>query len=226
MEPPTPVEDREELRDSEGPDDLPGPDVIIIFAAFFEGGLAFLSLLLGWWLGHNPLERFSWRLEDALCGLAAMLPLVGLFVLILHRPVGPLRQIRSFCEEEFVPLLSGSSWSDMLLVSISAGVGEELLFRGVIQGTLAAWMGDAGGIAVSSVVFGILHPISMPYVVLTMVLGAYLGTLYLLTGNLLAPMITHATYDLALMAYLLRWRYRGRQGESIPPVDPHEDIDH
>ncbi len=34
-------------------------EVVIIFAVFFEVGLALLSLLLGWLLGHPPLARHS-----------------------------------------------------------------------------------------------------------------------------------------------------------------------
>ena len=45
----------------QGPeDDLPGREVIIIFAVFFEGGLAPLSLVLGWLLGHPPLSISLW----------------------------------------------------------------------------------------------------------------------------------------------------------------------
>ena len=52
----------------ESEDDQPGRDVIIMFVVFFEGGLAPLSLFLGWWLGHNPLAQFSWNAMDALWG--------------------------------------------------------------------------------------------------------------------------------------------------------------
>ncbi|WP_165226997.1 CPBP family intramembrane glutamic endopeptidase [Aquisphaera insulae] len=225
-EAPDDAEDRSRPLESEAPDDLPGPDVIVIFAAFFESGLAFLSLFVGWWLGQSPLAHFAWAIDDAIWGLLVAIPLVGVFLLIIRRPIGPLRRIKSFCEDEFVPLLAGSSWSDILLISISAGVGEEMLFRGVLQGVLSGWLGDVGGLAVSSILFGLLHPISIPYIVLTIWLGACLGILYLVTGNLLTPMLTHAFYDFMLMAFLLRWQYRGTDRVSIPPVDPDEDIDH
>ena len=42
----------------QGPeDDPPGRDVIIIFAVFFEAGLAPFSLFLGWLMGHQPVGR-------------------------------------------------------------------------------------------------------------------------------------------------------------------------
>ena len=62
------VTDREVLLETENEDDQPGRDVIIMFAVFFEGGLAPLALFLGWWLGHNPLAQFTWSRTDAFWG--------------------------------------------------------------------------------------------------------------------------------------------------------------
>lgn len=211
--------------DFENEGDQPGRAVIITFAVFFEGGLAPLSLFLGWWLGHNPLAQFAWTLLDVLWGGLATLPMVGLFLVIFRWPLGPLQNIKSFCEDELVPLLAGSSWSDMALIAISAGVGEEMLFRGVIQTSLADWLGTAWGLGLSSLFFGLLHPISGPYILLTVLVGLYFGGMFLLTGNLLTAMVMHILYDFALMAYLLKYRYQGGQNRSIPPIDSDVDID-
>ena len=225
MEQPSPRRDRQVLFEPEDDDDQPGRDVIIMFAVFFEGGLAPLSLLLGWWWGHNPLQQFSWNAGDALKGVIAALPMIGLFLVVLRWPIGPLRKIKSFCEDEFVPLLAGSSWSDTALIAISAGVGEEMLFRGAIQTSLGAWLGDLWGLSLAGLLFGMLHPISIPYIVVTFGVGLFLGGEYLYTGNLLAVIVTHALYDFALMGYLLRFHYHGGPSMSIPTVDPDADID-
>ena len=226
MSRPSSAEDREVRLEPESEGDQPGRDVIIMFIVFFEGGLAPLSLLLGWWLGHNPLAQFTWSYMDALWGALAPIPLVLLFLSILRWPIGRLRQIKTFCEEEFVPLLAGSSWSDMALIALSAGVGEEMLFRGVLQSSLVSWLGAGWGLSVSSVLFGLLHPISVPYVLLMVGVGFYFGGTFLLSGNLLTVMVTHAVYDFALMAYLLKFTtYHGERHDVIPPVDPDADID-
>jgi len=226
MERPSPVVDREVLLEVENEDDQPGRDVIIIFAVFFEGGLAPLSLFLGWWLGHNPLAQFAWSATDALWGVLAAVPLVLLFLLLTLRwPIGPLRQIKMFCEEEFIPLLAGSSWSDMAMIALSAGVGEEMLFRGVLQTSMGAWLGIGWGLLFASLLFGLLHPISMPYIVVAAVVGLYLGGAFLLSGNLLTAMVTHSLYDFALMSYLLRYHYRGGPINPIHPLDPDANID-
>jgi membrane protease YdiL (CAAX protease family) len=133
---------------------------------------------------------------------------------MLRWPIGPLARVKEFCENEVAPLLNGSAWSDLALVSLSAGLGEEMLFRGVFQAALTGWLqsklgdlwGTSCGIGVASIIFGICHPISVPYAVSAVFLGAYLGTVWVLTGNLLSVMIAHALYDFAALVYLVRIR--------------------
>ena len=66
------------------------------------------------------------------------------------------------------------------------------------------------GLGLASVFFGLVHPISFTYMVIVAILGLYLGTVWILSGNLLTVMITHALYDFAALAYLLRIRPYGR----------------
>jgi uncharacterized protein len=183
-----------------------GPDRgrILVAAVLFEGGLAPLSLVLGWLVGRNPLEGFAWSARDAACGALAALPMFGLF-LIGHRwPIGPLARIKRFFDEEMVPLLGGRPSSDLALIALAAGVGEELLFRGVVQGGLALRLGTWPALAAASVLFGLLHPITAGYVIIAGFLGAYLGAVWIATGNLLAVMIAHALYDFLALLTVLR----------------------
>jgi membrane protease YdiL (CAAX protease family) len=221
---------RSDLSESDshmGPDeDPPGHGVIVLFAVFFEGGLAPFALLFGWGLGHNPLRHFSWSLHDAWLGGAAAVPPVLGFLAILRWPIGPFARLRAFCEDEFVPLLANSSWLDIALIALSAGVGEEMLFRGVFQSALGASTGVVSGLIVSSLLFGALHPISVPYALVSFVMGTYLGSLFLFSGNLLTAIVTHGVYDFVLMAYLLRIRESGRPaGNPIAEVDSDRKID-
>ncbi len=191
----------------DGPeDDPPGHGVVIIFAVFFEAGLAPFSLLLGWVLGHQPLGGFVWSGTDALWGAAAAVPLIALFLAMLRWPVGPLAKVKEFCEEEVVPLFDESYWSELALISLSAGVGEEMLFRGVLQATLMDWFGIAWGLSLASILFGVLHPISVSYIIIAGILGFYLGGIWIYNGNLLTVMVTHALYDFVALGYLIRLR--------------------
>jgi membrane protease YdiL (CAAX protease family) len=137
--------------------------------------------------------------------------LVLLFLAMLTWPLGPLARVKALCEEEVVPLLAQSTWSELALIAVSVGVGEEMLFRGVFQASLASWLGTALGIALASLLFGLLHPISPTFVVLTTFLGMYLGVEWIINKNLLAVMVTHAVYYFAVLGYLIRVRNPGEE---------------
>jgi membrane protease YdiL (CAAX protease family) len=179
---------------------------IVVFAVLFEGSLAPLALAAGWLLGHPPLSGFAWDARDAAVGAAAALPLLGLLALGLRWPVGPLARIKRFFDEEVKPVLGSRPWPDLALISVAAGVGEEMLFRGVLQGALVRSLGPGAGLAAASLLFGLLHPITPAYAVIAALMGAYLGAVWLLNGNLLAVMVTHALYDFLALLVLLRDR--------------------
>ncbi len=106
-----------------------------------------------------------------------------------------------------VPLFQDASVLELALISLIAGIGEELLFRGLVQDGLATWLGGTVGICVgvaaSSLVFGLAHALTTTYAVLATLVGVYLGILFLLTGNLLAPIAAHAVYDFLALIYLV-----------------------
>ena len=60
------------------------------------------------------------------------------------------------------------------------------------------------GIFVSSLVFGLAHPMSVVYVFLAFLMGLIFGVLYWLTNNLLAPIAAHWIYDAIVMIWLVR----------------------
>jgi membrane protease YdiL (CAAX protease family) len=177
---------------------------VVLLAILVEGGLIVLAWLLGWLLGQPPLRTFAWDYRGALWGLAGTLPMALLFLLILRWPVGPLRPIRQFSEQVLRPLLAPCSVLDLLGISVLAGLGEEMLFRGVLQGYFSQWAGPWVGLALASVLFGLMHFITLTYAVLAALMGAYLGAVWYWTGNLLPPVVMHALYDFLVLLYLLR----------------------
>jgi membrane protease YdiL (CAAX protease family) len=182
----------------------PESTTLIILSILFEGGLAPLAVLLGWLLGQPALAGFAWRAQDAALGVLAALPMLALFLLGQKWPVGPFRAIKQFFDKEARPVLVACRWPDLALISLAAGVGEEMLFRGVFQGVLSRWLGPAPGWGAASLLFGLLHPITPGYMVLATLLGAYLGSIWNYTGNLLTVIVAHALYDFLAMLLLLR----------------------
>jgi membrane protease YdiL (CAAX protease family) len=111
-------------------------------------------------------------------------------------------------DEVLVPYLSQLSLSDFAVIALLAGVGEEGLFRGLLQGALASRIFPFLAILVSSAAFGLLHLITPAYAVLAGIIGFYLGMVSFLSGNVVIPMVIHVLYDFAALVYLVRWRGR------------------
>ena len=95
------------------------------------------------------------------------------------------------------------SWPVLIALSVLAGVGEELLFRGALQGWLAWHLNDGVAIAAAAVLFGLVHYLSFTYFVIATGLGLVLGTVYWLTDSLLLVMVWHGVYDMIAL-YSLR----------------------
>ncbi|HTU19284.1 MAG TPA: CPBP family intramembrane glutamic endopeptidase [Gemmataceae bacterium] len=177
---------------------------VVLLAVLVEGGLLAAASILGWMLDQPPLRSFQWTLGAVLWGVLAALPLVALLFVILRWPIGPLKRIHRFSEEVIRPLLAPCSVIDLLGISVLAGLGEEILFRGVLQEAFArynVWV----GLAVASAMFGLVHAITLSYVLLATLMGAYLGCVWLWADhNLLVIVITHALYDFVALLWLLR----------------------
>lgn len=177
---------------------------VVLLAILVEGGLLAGASLLGWMLDQPPLRFFAWSWQGLLWGVVAVLPLLMLFFLFLRWPIGPLRRIQRFTDEVVRPLLAPCSLIDLLGISLLAGLGEELLFRGVVQEAFKTWFTLWVGIAVASVLFGLMHAITFTYAVLAALMGAYLGFVFAYTDNLLVVILTHALYDFVVLVWLLR----------------------
>ncbi len=189
---------------------------VVLVAVAFEGGAGVVALALGWLMGQPPLETFDWTSAAALWGLLAILPLlVGMFVVARQRR-GPLAHLTRFVRDVVVPLFRDCTLAELALISIAAGVGEEMLFRGVLQGVATRWLGSpTAGLVLASVIFGLAHPLTRTYAVLAGIIGMYLGGLWLATGNLLTPIVTHAAYDFIALIYVVRQNApHDQQGEA------------
>ena len=133
-------------------------------AAAFEGGLIVVAMALGWLVGQRPLGTFHLDLYSAALGVAATLPPLGLFWLCLKLPLRPLRTIAGILDEILIPLFRECGPLKLLMIAALAGVGEEMLFRGVIQAAVAQQIGGTTGMAlgllIAAILFGLLHPIA------------------------------------------------------------------
>jgi len=97
------------------------------------------------------------------------------------------------------------SWPAIILISIMAGLGEELLLRGLLQTYLVRELSPFWGIVLASLIFGLLHYLSRAYIVVTFALGVVFGVAYYLSNSLMLVMIAHAVYDVFAFAVLVKY---------------------
>lgn len=93
---------------------------------------------------------------------------------------------------------------DMVYMLLFVGIGEELLFRGLIQRDLAAAFGWKWGVFGASLIFAIMHLTwrSIPELGFVFIAGVILGLMYWRTKSLVAPIVAHGVNNVVLVAVL------------------------
>lgn len=175
---------------------------LVTLALLFEGGLVLIAIAVGLLLGVPALADVRFDTDSVAQGVAATLPMLLLLSPLARRHHG-LERLRDDVTRQILPLFKNASLPQLALLSALAGLGEEALFRGVLQTWLAQHLGDAGGLVLASIVFGLAHFINRSYALLATLIGLYLGWLYLTSGNLLLPVIAHGLYDFVALIVLL-----------------------
>lgn len=165
------------------------------------------------WASEGPGFLYAVRPEDAVKSLSGN-PImygaaVGLIValltqalLIRNKPrlaAAAKKQMKKL--EFFLPYTPRErAW--FALVSVTAGICEETLYRGFLYHYFRdTWhWGLVLGVVASSVVFGLAHGYQgLTGILATGVIGGLMAVLYLGTGSLLVPMIFHAVLDLRIL---------------------------
>ena len=112
-------------------------------AVVVEGGLTLIGLLLAGLFGvplreliPKPGEQLVWAMAR---GVLVTVPMVAVFFLLVQLPWTSLRQLREQVESLIHEMFPTASIPQFALIALLAGVGEELLFRGVLQSLLVDW---------------------------------------------------------------------------------------
>ena len=104
-------------------------------------------------------------------------------------------------------------------VSLTAGVCEELLYRGFLIWYLSHLMPIVPAAFLSAAIFGLAHLYQGPGGMLrTGALGGFLASIYLLTGSLYLPMVLHFLADV-YSGHMLYEAYRREEAAALlaPP---------
>jgi membrane protease YdiL (CAAX protease family) len=178
-----------------------------------QGVLAGLALLVARLVGLELFPPWEPRAADLAWGLA----LLAAALLAL----APLWRRQVLRRDPMVALVAPATPGERRLwagLALTAGVGEEIAYRGVLFGILVPVAGTAGAVLLAAAAFALAHLAqgwrSAP-VVFVFAVGFHL--LVLATGTLVVAMAVHAAYDLA--AGLAYARLVRRYGEPAGAGD-------
>jgi len=179
------------------------PVLVLMFVVFQSGA--------GSNLGFDDIGFvFKWDWVNQL-GLFLVLLLAGYFYY-------SLQQLKNKDEEQkalksqmayiqwFLPTNPREYRLFMFGVSVSAGICEEILFRGYLMHALGDYLPTYGAVIISSILFGLPHIYQGAiHVIRTAVLGLIMALIYLATESLLVPILLHIMVDMygGALAYMV-----------------------
>ncbi len=153
--------------------------------------------------------EFSWRgnFDSLYAALAAGLGLGTALYLLMgavtayYKEHPQLREMHRF----LVATFKNIGWHGIFLLSMLAGIGEELLFRVFFQNVIGDWLGWVAGLLISSLLFGLAHFVSKLYMLMTFLMGLVFGTIYLITDSVLLLMAMHFLYDVCAFVVIVKF---------------------
>ncbi len=158
------------------------------------------------WLGAHPTALFG------ASGVAVAYTIIALgqgFQVAMDQALR-MRVAKAMRSLRFVLPVTPRERHWWILVSLSAGVCEEILYRGFVthyfSGSLSATisLGTVGAWLTASLFFGLAHAYQgVAGIVRTTAAGLILGSIAILSGGLLLPIVLHFLFDVQML-----WMYR------------------
>lgn len=180
-----------------------------------EGGLILLAIglsTLGLYAPSQPLERLIETDVGStlIWGALATVPMLVYLVLFHFWHPKFYLPMRRFVDQTLRPMFAHSSWAELVVISLAAGIGEEIFFRWCLQGGLQALLAPTLGILpallislfVASVFFGLCHWVNGTYLVVATLAGAYFGWVMWYFDSWLVAAAAHAFFDFIALVYL------------------------
>lgn len=184
------------------------PRSVFLGGIILEGALVIIAILISYWRGGAPLlNPIRFDLEGLGLGIAATLPMVAYFAFSLSRfgrNIAAFKKIYKLLREILSRAIIEMPTWQIAVLGMSAGIGEECLFRGALQPLVEGWTSPLNAILITGFIFGLLHALTPAYFILATAISIYLGFLASQTGNLLPPIIAHGLYDVVGFLLLKR----------------------
>jgi len=127
-------------------------------------------------------------------------------VLVRRRAAAREKILRAFKRFAFILPVTQEERAWFALVSVTAGICEETLYRGFMIRYLSNGPWHAGlwiAVAIASISFGLAHGYQgLSGIIGTALIGAVMAVIFLASGNLWLPMALHAIIDLRILLLL------------------------
>lgn len=115
----------------------------------------------------------------------------------LQRPRAVAKLREKLASVELIVPATDAERRGFWLLSVSAGICEEVIYRGFVLWLITAWAGLIVGIIISTAMFGFMHIyLGVAQVPRTAIIGLVLALIVVASGSLWPAMIIHAAIDL------------------------------
>ncbi len=164
-----------------------------------------LVTLYAWWRHDRPFDALGFQLIPGTVTTAAEIVCVMAAIAIVVR----LRKMATWKPEKLAALRVHLGATALVVphtkdelawffgVALTAGICEELLYRGFFFAVATPFITTYGAVAASAIVFGLGHTYQgWRGVALTAAVGLFLGAFYFFTGSIVFPMILHVLIDI------------------------------
>lgn len=170
-------------------------------AAYILMGVVALVISVMWTDGlpfYHPdpwlsLPSHTSNVYSALIGLS-----LGGLIVVLTRPLVAHARWAQSLHRELRPLAKGISVTGIVVLAALSSLGEELMFRGLLQ----PWL----GLILQAVLFGLVHQLPgrsrWVWVAWATLMGLLMGVVFELTGSLAGPVLAHAVINGFNLQYL------------------------
>jgi membrane protease YdiL (CAAX protease family) len=181
------------------------PAIRVVLSTILLQGITFGSLAIAYVSYRGlELEFIPFRVPSKREVGVIVLGIGGIFILFFSASVVARSLGLESAQNQIVTAGRENPGLFLLMIPISlvlVGPGEELLYRGIVQGTLRESMQPRYAIIGASAIFASIHLVSLlgsgkiVYIAIAFLLALILGTIYEYTGNLVVPAIVHGVYN-------------------------------
>lgn len=184
--------------------------VLLLMLIIFQGQMSLGDIGLQWY----------WDLPNILCALG-VIGVSGYFVFSLKQLIKNTDEHQVIRKQlEYIQWMTPTTGKEaryfILGLSISAGICEEILFRGYLMQLLGNYVPTYAVVIISSIAFGLPHLYQGPiHILRTSIVGAAMALLYLFTDSIITPILLHVVFDMygGAMAYIVYSKKYNNNGD-------------